>query len=285
MSFEFLERPPEPRLAYRVDAPSGNARGAVLLVHGFAEHSARYDNVVRAWCERGLVVARFDLRGHGRSEGPRGHIDSFADYLRDVTDVLSALGKNAVWPGSKKPVLFGHSMGGLVAAHAALLLGDRVAGLAMTSPFFAVARPVPKHLLLLAKIGSRIAPKLRQPSGLSGKDLTHDAAIAKAYDEDPLGFPHVTTRWFAEIGRAQEELFARAPSMKTRLYCIASGDDRAASVDATRRFFARVGTAPGDRELVVRDDLYHEVLNEPVWPELASLLANRMLRWSESAPG
>jgi len=278
---QYLERTGRPRLGFRVDAAKGASRGRVLLIHGYADHLARFDHVAADWNDRGLTVGRFDLTGHGTSGGPRGHIESFDDYLGDVRDILAKLDEDAIWSGAGgagKTILFGHSMGALIAAHTALFMGDRIGGLALTSPFLDVAKKVPKFQVGLGRVVSRFAPGLRQPSGLRGEDMCHDPAVVARYDTDPLRFNHVTVGWFVTIAKAQEELFARAMALHARLYCIAAGDDRVVSVEATRRFFERVGSA--EKELEIRDGLFHEVLNEPDWRDHAEKLANRMLRWA-----
>jgi alpha-beta hydrolase superfamily lysophospholipase len=277
--WQSLDRLGEPRLAFHVQKPSGATRGRVLMVHGYADHSARYDHVVARWLEQGLTVARFDLRGHGRSGGPRGHVDHFEDYVRDVRDLLNRLRDEPVWAASVgKPILFAHSMGGLISSYAAAELGDGIAGLAMTSPFFGVARPVPAIQVAIGKVVARVAPRLRQPSGLQAGDMTHDAARVKAYAEDPLGFQHVTVGWFLEIQRAQASAVDVARRLSVPVFCIAGGDDRVVSLDATRRFFGALGTATR-AELVVLPGLFHEVLNEPEYRELATRLGDRMISW------
>jgi alpha-beta hydrolase superfamily lysophospholipase len=275
-----FERPGQPRLSFRIDAPSGPASGRVLMIHGYAEHSARFDHVVSIWRERGLCVARFDLRGHGRSDGARGHVARFSDYVDDVTALFTKLDGSPEWTGTRPPVLFGHSLGGLIASHSALALGPRVSGLALTSPFFGVAKPPLLIQRVLAPILARVAPTLKQPSGLLGRDLTHDEDIVKAYDSDPLHFNHVTVGWFDEVSRAQADLMERASTLTTPCFCIAAGDDRAVSVAATQRFFQLIGSA--EKELDVRPGLFHEVLNEPDYRDHAGRLADRMLRWSKA---
>lgn len=280
---QFLERTGRPRLGFRVDAARGASRGRVLMIHGYADHLARFDHVAADWNERGLTVGRFDLTGHGTSEGARGHIGAFEEYLDDVRDVLCALDKEPAWVvtnggGSPKPILFGHSMGALIAAHTALLMGDQIAGLALTSPFLAVAKKVPAVQVALGRIVSRVVPGLRQPSGLRGEDMCHDAAVVARYDSDPLRFNHVTVGWFVAVAKAQQELVARAKALRAPLYCIAAGDDRVVSVDATRQFFHLAGSA--EKELEVREGLFHEVLNEPDWRDDSKKLAERMLIWA-----
>lgn len=278
--YQFLESPGQPRLAFRVDPPKGTARGRVLLLHGYADHAGRFDHVASAWNDLGLAVARLDLRGHGRSGGPRGHIDAFDDYVSDVQRVMPRLDSVEGWTSGSAPVLFGHSMGGLVATHVVLRDPARWCGLSMSSPFFGLAKPVPKVQVLLGKVASRIAPGLRQPSGLKGSDVSHDPEIVSRYDLDPLGFHHVTARWFTEVVAAQAKAFQDAARLTLPILCIAAGDDRLVSVEATRRFIERAGAS--HKDLDVRPGLFHEVLNEPDWREHAQRFGERMLSWSSA---
>lgn len=275
-----LEDSGQPRLSYRIDQPQRRPRGGVLLVHGYAEHAARYDHVVGAWCDQGLAVARLDLRGHGRSGGVRGHVAAFDEYVSDVERWISHLNGVNGWTSERAPVLFGHSMGGLVATHVALRRSGQLSGLALTSPFFGLAKPVSGIQLWLARVASRLAPGLRQPSGLKGSDISHDPEIVARYDSDPLGFHHVTARWFTETSRAQTEALQHANRITLPLFCIAAGDDRVVSVDATRRWFDRASSR--DKELAVLPGHFHEVLNEPDWREHARRLGERMLGWSSA---
>src|SRR4051794_38590145 len=88
-------------------------RAALLLVHGIAEHSGRYEHVGDAFAADGIDTLSFDLRGHGESGGRRGHIDSFDDFVDDVVELLAERRDLGV-----PVVLMGHSLGGLIAATA-----------------------------------------------------------------------------------------------------------------------------------------------------------------------
>ena len=283
-SVHFLDRPGEPRLAWWLDAPRGPARGKVLLIHGYADHSARFDHVVRVWNEHGLVVGRFDLRGHGLSDGARGYVTKVSEYVSDAQAAVDALGREPTWTAAPgKPVIFGHSLGGLVASKLAIAMGDRIAGLACTSPFFGLKNMPPRVLLAGARFARKVFPKWRQSSGLSGSDMTHDAELARQYDKDPLRFGHITAGFLLAVLEEQTEILARARDLSGPLYCIVAGEDRVVSNAATERFFQRVGSR--DKELVVRPGLFHELLNEPDWRDHASRLAERMVRWSAGEAG
>jgi alpha-beta hydrolase superfamily lysophospholipase len=255
----FFRRTGEPTLRYEVHAPTtAETLGAVLLTHGYAEHSGRYTQVVRALTARGFVVATYDLRGHGNSEGARGYIDRFDDYLRDARGLLTHLADDPAWKQGGKPVLLGHSLGGLIT----FLLGLEVShrGAVLSSPFFGLALPVPGIKKAAGRLLSKLAPHVALPSGLKGADVTHDAALARAYDNDPLLVPRVPARWFTEATGAQVTAFERAPTWQEPLLLLQAGADKIASADASRALFERVGSAR--KELRVLEGQYHEIFNE-----------------------
>ncbi len=263
---------PGPRLYQVTVGPDTGAVAAVGIVHGYAEHSGRYAHVQAAWAERGIVSVAIDLRGHGRAEGPRGACRSFDEYMHDMTELERLVAKKA--PGLPA-FLFGHSFGGLVAASRALTRPGEWKGLMLSGPYFRLALPVPPLKLLAGKIAARIIPSLSIPSGLSGKDVTHDPDKARAYDEDPLVFPKANARWFVEATKAQERCLARAPELTMPLYLVVGTADHVASPEGGRTFYDRAGSA--DKTKDEKEGLFHEVLNEPEWRPIADAMAEWIL--------
>lgn len=271
-------RPEDPRIRYAIYRPEGDAKRAVLLTHGYNEHSGRYGEVTARWTAKGLLVATYDLRGHGLSEGPRGRVERFDDFVRDADELLSKLAEDDGWKACGKPVLFGHSLGGLISAHIALgLPKGSFRGLAMTSPFFGLTKQPSSIELFAAKLMSRFAPSLGLPSGLSGQDLTHDQAIAKAYDEDPFNFGKANSRFFVETVAAQERAFVRAPELTLPVFCLHGGDDRVTAPQDSRRFVE--ATKAEDKTHRLLPGLFHEVMNELERAPIIDEVADKMLSW------
>ncbi len=267
-----LARTPRgPALHYYVTIPEGAARAKVGLLHGYADHGRRYQHVADAWAERGIATFALDLRGHGLSEGKRGYCDSFDEYRSDVAELTRLVQERAA---GVPAFFFGHSFGGLVATTAAIEHPSPWRGLVLSGPFFGLALDVPPAKVLAGKIASRLVPALGLPSGLHGSDLTHDAARAKAYDEDPLVFKNATARWFTETSAAQVRALARAPALTMPLYLLMGGQDRVAKVSVARAFFDAAGSP--DKTWDERPALFHEVLNEPEWRGIADRLAEWM---------
>jgi alpha-beta hydrolase superfamily lysophospholipase len=253
-------------------APADPAKAVVGVLHGYADYSARYTHVLDAWAERGIASVAIDMRGHGRAEGPRGFCHRFGEYLDDVAELVHRLD---AWAPGLPRFLFGHSFGGLVATSAAIEHPGWWRALVLSGPFFGLAMSPPPLKLLAGRIASRMAPGLRQPSGLRGKDVTHDAARARAYDSDPLVFKDVTARWFTETRSAQERAIERAPSLKMPLYVVMGEADAIARVASARAFFDAAGSA--DKTWDLRPGLFHEVLNESEWRPIADRIADFIL--------
>ncbi len=260
-----------PALYFRAKLPE-SPRAVLGLLHGYADHAARYDHVAEALAARGIGVVALDMRGHGRSEGTRGYCERFSEFLSDAGELGKLVDERA--KGLPR-FLFGHSFGGLVATLSVLSDPREYKGLLLSGPFFGLGLEVPALKVLAGKVASRLVPKLGLPSGLFGKDVTHDPVRARAYDEDPLVFKTARARWFTEATAAQAEAFERAGTLTVPLYEVFGAADHVASFDAGKRFFDAAGHA--DKTWAPKPGLFHEVLNEPSYEEICEEMASWML--------
>lgn len=246
-------------LALRRRRWSGPEHGrALAIVHGFAEHSGRYDHVARWFAERGFRVHAFDQRGHGESEGPRNHAPSFARLLDDVERFLALVRREE---GRRPLVLLGHSMGGL---EVALLAAERrpdVAAVVSVGPAIAVGASSARLAAIRAL--SVLLPRLPVPTGLPATALSRDPAVIRAYQSDPLIQTRGTARLLQEMLSAAGRAVAAAPRVEVPFLLVHGESDPLCSVDGSRRFHAAL--PPGRGELRTYPGLLHEVLNEPEW--------------------
>lgn len=264
---------PGPKL-YRVEVmPEGTPRMLVGLVHGYADHAARYSHVMQHLAEHGIGCVAIDLRGHGRAEGPRGHVGRFQEYVDDIAELGALLRTAAERTGASDAprVLYGHSMGGLGTFHAALEAKPGTwQALVHTSPFFGLKLEVPWAKRAAAKLATKLYPKLALPTGLAGKDLTHDQDIAQKYDNDPLGFKKATAGWFSEVIAAQSLALERASELRLPYWVCHGEDDPVANPSASRRLFDRISSERKHWQPAPK--LLHEVFNEPSWRELVDAM-------------
>lgn len=261
---------PGPALYWTSAMPTGELKAVVGILHGYADHGARYAHVMGALSEHGIGSIAIDMRGHGRAEGARGFAARFTDFHDDVKELRALLDARAK---GVPHFLFGHSFGGLVATSSALEDAAPWRGLLLSAPFFGLALQVPQVKILAGKVASRVYPKLGLPSGLEGKDMTHDEDKARQYDGDPLVFKNATARWFTESLGAQERVLRDAASLGLPVYMVFGSADRVASMSVGKRVFDAFGSS--DKTWEARPDLFHEVLNEPSWKEIVE----NMARW------
>lgn len=246
-------------LRYRAWEPEG-ARGSVLVVHGLGEHSGRYAELAAALGAQGVAMYAPDLRGHGLSEGRRGHVRDFEEYLLDLDVALDAVrGRTAGRP----IVLLGHSLGGLIALrYAETRPGASLAGLVLSAPQLAIARPPPAWLRGVADVLAVVAPALPLPNGLDAGDLSHDAAEVAAYRDDPLVHDRITPGLFRAMRRAMPAAAAEvdAVSVPAALVVI-PGADPIVRPDVTRSVAGRLDTRL-PTEVVEYPEMYHEPMHE-----------------------
>ena len=265
---EGFEPTPGGRLYWQSWSPE-RPRAALLLVHGLAEHSGRYAHVARHFAARGYASVALDYRGHGRSPGPRVHVESFDAWCDDVAAGL-ALARR-MHPGI--PVVpVGHSQGGLIVILQALRDPDDRPCAVVSSPLLGLARPSrPGAALRLAtRMLMRVAPRLRVPNRVNPEWLSRDPAVGRAYMDDPLVSHKVSAGWFRALQQAIRVAHARAGEWSTPLLIVASHGDSIVDAQATARW---VSHAPaGTVEAVYWDDLRHELFNETANEEVFAVV-------------
>jgi len=172
------------KIAYFADVAVG-AKIGVIVLHGIAEHKGRYADFMARLRAAGFSVFAPDVRGHGESFGRRGDVEKFQDYLSDLNEFIAR--ERAENP-KLKLVLFGHSMGGLIAA-AAAGRGARIDALILSSPALQ-RRPI---LSVLKFVPDFILRNVRIK-----KYWSESPRMMKVAREDPLGVMRFTLRLVKE---------------------------------------------------------------------------------------
>jgi lysophospholipase len=245
------------RLAYRT-WESANARAALVVVHGLGEHSGRYAEFGDRMAGSGISTYAMDLRGHGLSEGRRGHIATFDVFLQEL-DRFRREVEGLV--DSRMPIfLLGHSLGGLIALRYQEEYNTRFDGAIIVSPWLATAMTVPRWKANAAHALSKLLPALPIHANIDPALLSRDTDIGDAYRADPLVHDIVTPRFFSEVSNAMGLALQRSERIHNPLLFMAAGDDRLVDTERSIRF-ARSLTAP-DVTVKVYAGHYHELLNE-----------------------
>jgi alpha-beta hydrolase superfamily lysophospholipase len=252
--------------AWTCQPAAGQPKGAIALVHGMGEHSRRYDHLAGYWADHGYASAGFDLRGHGRSDGPRGHTPSY-DRLMD--DIASFLGLVSETYPDLPLTLYGHSMGGNLVLNYAIRRQPRLAHLVASAPYLRLAFEPPAWKLLMATCLKGIAPTMSLRTGLDVRALSRDAAVIRRYETDPLVHERITMSFFAHVHPAGEAIISRASELTTPTLLMHGGADKLTSLAGSEAF---VAASSGKASLKIWDGRFHEIHNDPSWEELAAFV-------------
>lgn len=244
-------------LAERCWLPEGRPAAVIILVHGFAEHCGRYELHAKRFCEQRFAVEALDLRGHGRSEGPRGYVPSFRTLVDDITAFVKRVLERR---RGSRTFLLGHSFGAAIAGLASLRLHDvPIRGLILSSPAVRICEP--QWLQRLGLVAARFAPRL-PTKRLDRRKLSTDAAYVAAANADPLNYhgliPTVSAAQIVLAGRA---LLDRAALLSLPLLIIHGTDDRITMPEASADLYGCAASI--DKSLNLYTGMRHETLNEP----------------------
>jgi alpha-beta hydrolase superfamily lysophospholipase len=236
--------------------PPGEAKASIAIVHGFGEHSGRLGNVINWFVPKGYTVYAFDLRGHGRSEGRRGHVDDWDDLLEDVGVLLD-------WARSDAPdlplFLLGLSVGGLIALDFASHRGQDLAGVIASAPALGEL-PVTPLKIMLARLMARLWPTFTQDAQLDTTALSRDASVGEAYASDPLVHGCATARYGLETLGAIPRVQSEAVLLDVPCLIVHGSADQIIPPDCSREYFEKMTLA--DKTRFEYDGYYHEVFND-----------------------
>jgi acylglycerol lipase len=249
--------------------PKGVPKAAIALIHGHGEHSGRYAHVGQALVEQGFALLGFDLRGHGKSGGPRGHTPSFEAFMSDIDLFLEELAGR--FPGVPQ-FLYGHSIGAVLVLNYALRRKTRLAGLISTAVAFHTSVEEQKVKVLMARVLGTLMPAVAIASGLDPKTLSRDPAVVEAYISDPLVHNRITLGFGKTMLTAVPWTFNHASELQLPLLIMHGTKDRLGYPRGSQEF---ASLAPKDKvTLKMWDGFYHEIHNEPQKAEVFKVITD-----------
>jgi alpha-beta hydrolase superfamily lysophospholipase len=273
----FFDAPDGAKLYHKWYRAPGEPRAGVLVTHGYADHCGRYEEISGRLARQGFSVMAFDYRGHGQASGQRGHCDHFDEYLADFERACATVRKSL---GDKPLVVVAHSHGAHIALRALVDPQRRPKGITLavlSSPFLGIGMKVSPIKVALAKVASRVAPRLSMANQIDARNLSHDPHVIEAHAVDRFCHKSTTARWYTEATAAQAYVLEHVRRMVTPTLWVVAGDDRLVDVQVTRVAYARAG---GNKQLKMYDGYYHEVFNElgreRVFADIESWLSSKI---------
>ena len=239
--------------------PDERPKALINLIHGFGEYSERYDHWAMLFAKKGFVVHAMDNRGHGRSDGRRGHINRFDDFLNDV-DVLVQESKK-LYPDLPQ-LIYGHSMGGNIVANYILKRNHDFMGAVISSPWLKLAFDPSALTIFFARIMMRLFPKFTQNAKLDVKGISHEHDIVDKYLNDSLIHEKISARMFFEIHQAGIWAIQNAEKLTIPVLVQHGTGDKITSYKASKEFADRAKKAGKNVLFKEWEGLYHELHNE-----------------------
>ncbi|MBC8768113.1 lysophospholipase [Arenibacter sp. BSSL-BM3] len=249
-------------------------KGAVILVHGFGEHSSRYlEDVVPRLLKENLVVFGYDNIGHGKSGGKRGHCLTYYALI-ELLDIVFA--KARLLNPNKPIFLYGHSMGGNLVLNHALRIKSDFTGIVASSPYLKLAFQPPKWKMTLGKAMLQIFPSITMSSGLNPQHISRIAQEVEKYIADPLVHDRVSPMYSFPIMEAGEWAINNGHKLKIPTLLLHGTGDKIIDYRGTQSFHENSNKT----ELQLIEGGYHE-LHKDVGCKgtldlIASWLTNRM---------
>jgi alpha-beta hydrolase superfamily lysophospholipase len=255
----------------------------VVISHGLGEHSGRYGHVVDTLGPMGASLWIPDHRGHGLSQGKRGHVNDFDEYVQDVRMLIETVRRDRT---DQLPLLLlGHSMGGLIALSLARQYPRHVDGLIVSSPLLGLPKPPSAVLIAVARIMSVVWPTLSLDNQLDPTFISHDDAEVEAYVHSDGVHRKISARWFVRCIAEIEKTGGSPEAIKTPILLQIAGQDKLVSAPAALAYFDTLTVA--DKTLFHYKNLYHEIYNEKppdrqkVLQDLKQWVAERYLSFQE----
>jgi alpha-beta hydrolase superfamily lysophospholipase len=227
--------------------PEPNPNALVAIVHGLGGHSRWFAGVAQFLTERHYAVYSFDLRGHGRSSGRRGHINSWSEFHED----LAAFVKLITSQNPKVPYfLLGHSMGAVIVLDYVLRSSrearDGLQGIILTAPALGKVAVAPRKLAI-ARFLSRRWPHFSLNAGFDAAASSRDPAVLAAYTQDPLRHQRGSARLAMEFFRTVAWVQAHAAQLPVPLLMLHGDADQIAFPEGGEQFFQQVALADKSR--------------------------------------
>lgn len=227
-------------------------KATIIITHGIAEHSGRYDVITDRLNEAGYSVLRYDLRGHGLSQGKRGKLKHFHELIDDLHEIVQSEKKQS----AQKIFLIGHSMGGLIVDLYAVKYGDVDGIITSAAPSYFI-----KDVLPLRFMGYKFLGWIPKKNNFANDQLSRIKEVEDLYISDPLNLKYF---YISLVGAmfvsGVRYLNKHIANFKTPVLILHGGNDKIVPLSISQRLIELIPSE--DKHLITYDNNYHEIYND-----------------------
>lgn len=246
-----------------------NAEGTILITHGQGEHSNAYSRFIESFQTENWNIVTWDLRGHGHSDGRRGYVKNFEEYISDFNMVVDDLVTTHKKEGPI--VLFSHSMGCLI-QELALVKQNRktIRGQILSAPLFGLTVEVPEYKAKAATLLNRFMPEITLGNELKYEMLTRDPQVIHEFEKDPHRHHKISSSAFLGMLDGFKKMETEAPYIDLPTLVIISENDPVVSTEAAKNIFTRLGSE--EKTLKTYPHAKHELVNDIIRDDVFAFL-------------
>jgi alpha-beta hydrolase superfamily lysophospholipase len=236
--------------------PENKPKSIIIIVHAFAEHSGRYKNIVNKLIPLNYAVYAHDLRGHGKSEGLKNYVDSMDQFVEDLKKFYDIIKEKS----AKLPIfMLGHSFGSLIIVYFTKKYENLLNGIILAAMGIRTGGKSNSFMRVIAKIFSKLAPRISVNPGLNPEFLSHDLDVIEDYKNDPLvNYKKITARLGYIMIKSFRVVTSFINELKLPMLMQCGSEDHLIyGAEEIKEMFKM-----DDKVIKIYDGLYHEVYNE-----------------------
>jgi alpha-beta hydrolase superfamily lysophospholipase len=255
--------------------PAVKAKAIVILIHGLGEHCQRYEPLAAHLNQAGYSLSSMDLPCHGRSEGVRGHIDSFEVFENAILE----LHRRTTDDNPNTPIfVLGHSLGGLIATRLLLNHQDKFQGALLSGAAIQSPQEPPVWQVAIIRFVARFFPKAKMLA-LDTLAVSRDPAVVEKYITDPLvSKDKLSAQFLVSMTDAMEKCKDNAASITLPLKIMHGSADVMTAPEGSQLLHDAVSSS--DKQITLYEGLFHEIFNEPeadtIFAEIVSWMDQRI---------
>ncbi len=270
----YWKRPKGAKLYGKLWLPDVSMDVLVVMVHGIGEHSGCYDGWANKLVAQSAGVLTFDLRGHGRSSGIRGHAS-----MKNITDDLRAIIKDMRKKFPDIPiVLLGHSMGGHIVLSYAIEKNVMVQGIIASSPWLKLVNPPSPWLVKVGKCASHLLPWFTVNTGIKAEQLAQDGIGVKSTKTDPLLHKKISLKLFSDLWTNSETILRNKHRLNVPLLLMHGTADPLTSYQASKSFAQNAGEYTTYKQWRgMHHDLLNDACSEVVFQYVTKWLSKKVI--------
>jgi acylglycerol lipase len=245
-----------------------NSNKVILIIHGLGEHSGRYLKLIQDFNDKNISVFTIDIRGHGKSEGKRGHSPFYQQLMNDIQCFIEHVTKKIP---DQKYFLYGHSFGGNLVINYSFQENKKINGIIATSPLIKPSIAPSRIVLFMGKLFKKIVPNLILSNGININGISRNMQVINDYRNDPLIHNKVSVQLGLDIISSGIYALENSQYITVPMIVFHGKNDGLTSYSASQKLVQNSGP---NIKFIGFDDAYHEIHNEPEKVELLRNIFN-----------